>query len=175
MSLSLEQKKLLVSEVVESIGKSSAGVLAEYRGMSVQQMTSLRRAAHAEGVWIKVVKNNLARRAIRGSEFECLADYFVGPVLLSLSDDPVSLAKVIAGFEKENGEFRISAGVMNGSLIDRETIARLSQTPSREELLAKLVGGMKAPSARLASTLNEIPARFVRTLAAVAASREQAS
>ncbi|MCY4149418.1 MAG: 50S ribosomal protein L10 [Gammaproteobacteria bacterium] len=175
MSLSLEQKKALVSEVAESIGKSSAGVLAEYRGMSVQQMTSLRRAAHAEGVWIKVVKNNLARRAVKDSEFECLTDYFVGPVLLSLSEDPVSLAKVIAKFEKENEEFKLSAGVMSGSLIDRKTILRLSQTPSREELLAKLVGGMKAPSAKLVSTLNEIPARLVRTLAAVAASREQAS
>ncbi|MYB33949.1 MAG: 50S ribosomal protein L10 [Gammaproteobacteria bacterium] len=175
MSLSLEQKKALVSEVVESIRKSSAGVLAEYRGMSVQQMTSLRRAAHAEGVWIKVVKNNLAKRAIKDSDFECLTDHFVGPVLFSLSEDPVSLARVVAKFEKENEEFKISAGVMSGSLIDQETIVRLSRTPSREELLAKLVGGMKAPSAKLVSTLNEIPAKFVRTLAAVAASREQAS
>jgi len=175
MSLSLEQKKALVSEVAESIVQSSAGVLAEYRGMSVQQMTSLRRSAHAEGVWIKVVKNNLAKRAVKDSEFECLTDYFVGPVVFSLSRDPVSLAKVVTRFERENEEFRISAGAMSGSLIDPETIVRLSKTPSREELLAKLVGGMKAPSAKLASTLKEIPAKFVRTLAAVAASREQAS
>ncbi len=172
MSLSLEQKKALVGEVVASIDKSSAGVLAEYRGMSVQQMTSLRRIAHDEGVWIKVVKNNLAKRAIKDSDFECLTDYFVGPILFSLSKDPVSLAKVITRFEQDNKEFKISVGVMSGSLIDHETIVRLSKTPSREELLAKLVGGMKTPPAKLVSTLNEIPARFVRTLAAVAASRE---
>ncbi|MCY4050257.1 MAG: 50S ribosomal protein L10 [Gammaproteobacteria bacterium] len=172
MSLSLEQKKAQVSEVVESIGKSSTGVLAEYRGMTVQQMTNLRRIAHDEGVWIKVVKNNLAKRAIKDSEFECLTDYFVGPVLFSLSKDPVSLAKVVIKFEKDNKEFKVSIGAMSGSLIDHETFVRLSKTPSREELLAKLIGGMKAPTAKLVTTLNEIPAKFVRTLAAVAASRE---
>lgn len=174
MSLSLEQKKALVSEVAKSIEQSSAGVLAEYRGMSVQQMTALRRAAHAEGVWVKVVKNNLAKRAIKETEFACLDDYFAGPVVLSLSNDPASLAKLMTGFEKENEAFKISAGVMNGTLIDQKTLVRLSKIPSREELLAKLVAGMKAPSSKLVSTLNEIPAKLARTLAAVAASREQA-
>lgn len=174
MSLNLEQKKALVGEVVEAIGQSSAGVLAEYRGMSVEEMTHLRRTARAEGVWIKVVKNNLAKRAIKDSEFECLAEHFAGPVVLSLSEDPVSLARLVVEIEKDIKNFRISAGAMNGSLIDAETLARLSRMPSREELLAKLVGGMKAPTQKLVSTLNEIPAKFVRTLAAVATTREQA-
>ncbi|MXZ81160.1 MAG: 50S ribosomal protein L10 [Gammaproteobacteria bacterium] len=174
MSLNLEQKKALVGEVVEAIGQSSAGVLAEYRGMSVEEMTRLRRTARAEGVWIKVVKNNLAKRAVKGSEFECLAEHFAGPVVLSLSEDPVSLARLVTDIEKDIKNFRISAGAMNGSLIDAQTLARLSKMPSREELLAKLVGGMKAPTQKLVSTLNEIPAKLVRTLAAVAAAREQA-
>lgn len=174
MSLSLEEKKAVVSEVVESIRCSSVGVLAEYRGLNVQQMTDLRRAARDSDVWLKVVKNNLAKRAVKGSEFACLTEHFVGPVVFSLSNDPVSHAKLMTKFARDNQEFTISAGAMRGSLIDHDMLLRFSTMPSREELLVKLVGGMKAPAGKLVSTLNEIPAKFVRTLAALATSRDQA-
>lgn len=174
MSLSLAQKKAVVSEASEAIAAASAGVLAEYRGMTVAQLTDLRRAARSEGVWIKVVKNNLARIAIADTDFACLSEHFTGPVIFSASDDPVAVAKVMAKAAKDNEKLKITAGAMNGSLMDPKMIEDLSKLPSREELLAKLMGTMQAPVQKFVSTLNEVPGKFVRTLAAVAESKEAA-
>ena len=118
MSLSLEQKKAVISEVSEAIESAQAGVLAEYRGLTVAQLTALRTEARKSGVWVKVVKNNLAKRVIEGSDFECLSEHFVGPVIFSASEDPVAVAKVMANFAKANDQLKITVGAMNGSLMD---------------------------------------------------------
>ncbi len=174
MSLSLNQKKAVVDEVSEAIRSAQAGILAEYRGLTVEQLTGLRREARNAGVWVRVVKNNLAKRVVVGSDFECLKEHFVGPVIFSASEDPVAVAKVVSGFAKQHDQFKITAGAMNGSLMDQSMIENLSVLPGRDALLAKLMGTMMAPVQTLVSTLNEVPGRFVRTLSAVAESKEAA-
>lgn len=174
MSLSFDQKKAVVDEASAAIAVAHAGVLAEYRGLSVDKLTELRAQARAQGVWIKVVKNNLAKRVIVGSEFECLTEHFVGPVIFSASADPVAVAKVMAEFAKDNDELKITAGAMNGALIDLGVIKRLAKLPGRDELIAQLMRTMRAPVQTLASVLNQIPSKFVRTVSAVAQSKEAA-
>ncbi len=174
MSLSLNQKKAVVSEVADAIASAQAGVLAEYRGLDVAQLTALRTEARNSGVWIRVVKNNLARRAMDGSEFECLTDHFVGPVIFSVSEDPVAVARVMSRFAKDNENLKITVGAMNGALMDQSMIQSLARLPGRDELLASLMGTMQAPVQKLVSTLNEVPGKFVRTLAAVAETKEAA-
>ncbi len=174
MSLSLDQKKVVISEATEAIASAQAGVLAEYRGFNVQQLTSLRTEARNAGVWIKVVKNNLARLAVRDSDFECLAEHFTGPVIFSASEDPVAVARVMAVFAKDNENFRITVGAMNGNLMDQAMIQRLSTLPGRDELIAKLMGTIRAPLQKFVSTLNEVPGKAVRTLAAIAEAKEVA-
>ena len=174
MSLSLQQKQAVVSEVSTAIGSARAGVLAEYRGLSVAQLTALRSAAHANGVWVRVVKNSLARRVIEGSDFACLHDHFTGPVIFSASEDPVAVAKVMSDFAKDNEELKITAGAMNGALMDAGTIGGLAKLPARDELIAKLVGTLAAPLRNLVTTLNEMPTRLVRTTVAVREQKEAA-
>lgn len=174
MSLSLEQKKAVISEVSEAIESAQAGVLAEYRGLTVAQLTALRKEARNSGVWIKVVKNNLAKRVISGSDFECLSEHFVGPVIFSASEDPVAVAKVMSKFAKDHDRFKITVGAMNGSLMDQSMIENLSKLPGRDELLAKLMGTMNAPAQKLVSTLNEVPTKFARALTAVAEAKQAA-
>ena len=174
MSLSLDQKKTVISEATEAIASAQAGVLAEYRGFNVQQLISLRTEARNAGVWIKVVKNNLARLAVRDSNFECLAEHFTGPVIFSASEDPVAVARVMAAFAKDNENFRITVGAMNGNLMDQAMIQRLSTLPGRDELITKLMGTIRAPVQNFVSTLNEVPGKAVRTLAAIAEAKEVA-
>ena len=174
MSLSFEQKQAVVSEVSAAIASARAGVLAEYRGLSVAKLTALRTQAHSQGVWIKVVKNSLAKRVIAGSGFECLSEHFTGPVIFSASEDPVAVAKVVADFAKDNDDFKITAGAMNGELIDLRMIGGLAKLPGRDILIAQLLGTMRAPVQKLVTTLNEVPSKLARTLAAVAQSKEAA-
>ena len=174
MSLSITQKKAVVGEVSEAIASARAGVLAEYRGLSVAQLTALRSEAHRQGVWIKVVKNSLAKRVVEGSDFACLSEHFIGPVIFSVSEDPIAVARVMAKFAKDNDHLKITAGAMNGALIDARTIGGLAKLPGRDELIAQLMSVMAEPARKLAATLNEIPSRFVRTAAALAQSREAA-
>lgn len=173
MSLSLEQKKAVVSEVSGALASAQTAVLAEYRGLTVAQLTDLRREARNAGVFVRVVKNTLAKRAIEGSDFECLSKHLVGPILFSASEDPVAAAKLISRFAKEYGDLEITAGAMNGNLLDLEGIQALAKLPGREELLAKLAGTMQAPIQKFVQTLNEVPGKFVRVLAAVAESKEK--
>ena len=118
MSLSIDQKKAVVSEAVQIFSAAQAAVLAEYRGLSVAQITELRSEARNNGVDIRVVKNTLARRSVSGTPFECLADHFVGPVLISSAGDPIAVAKVVSKFAKDHEALKIMVGVMNGDLID---------------------------------------------------------
>ena len=172
MSLSIEQKKAVVSEVSEGFSSAQAAVLAEYRGLSVEQITELRTQARENGVEVRVVKNTLARRSVAGTSFECLSDHFTGPVLISSSGDPVAVAKVVSDFAKSNDALKITVGVMNGGLIDQSTVQALAKLPSREELLATLVATMQSPLVKFVQTLNEVPGKLVRTLAAVRDSQE---
>jgi large subunit ribosomal protein L10 len=174
MSLSLAQKQAVVAEVTESISAAEAMILAEYRGLTVSELTGLRSQAREAGVFVRVVKNTLARRAVEGSHFACLNDHFVGPVIMAASEDPVAVAKLVSKFAKDLEELRITVGCMNGTVIDETQIQALAKLPGREELLATLVGTMQAPIARFVQTLNEVPSRFVRTLAAIEESRQAA-
>lgn len=174
MSLSLSQKQAVVAEVSESISGAQAVILAEYRGLTVSELTSIRSQARETGVFVKVVKNTLARRIVQGSPFECLSGHFTGPLIMAASEDPVAAAKLLARFAKDLEEFRITVGGMNGKVMDESEVQALAKLPGREELLATLVGTLQAPIAKFVQTLNEVPARFVRTLAAIEESRQAA-
>lgn len=174
MSLSLDQKKAVIKEVTDAIASAQAGVLAEYRGLNVEQLTALRTEARNAGVWIRVVKNNLAKLVIKDSDFECLTEHFVGPVIFSASEDPVAVAKIMSQFAKDNEKLKITAGAMNGDFMDLAMIQSLSKLPGRDELIAMLMRTIQAPVQKLVSTLNEVPSKAVRTLAAIAESREAA-
>lgn len=175
MSLSIEQKKAVVAEVSAQLADSQSTLLAEYRGLTVAQMTDLRKRAREAQVYLRVVKNTLARRAVEGSQYECLKDQFIGPLAVAISKDPVAAAKVLSEFAKENGSLRIKAGAMAGKLMSIEQVQALARLPSREELLAILLCTMQAPIQKFVQTLNEVPAKFVRVLAAVRDSKQTAS
>lgn len=167
MSLNLEQKQAVVAEVAAVVAGAKAAVVAEYSGLTVAQMTGLRRKAHDANVYLKVIKNTLVRRAVTGSEFECLTDHVSGPLAFAAGKDPVAIAKVVSEFAKDNARFVVKVGAMGGRLMTRDELEILAKLPSREILLAMVMGTMKAPVQKFVQTLNEIPARFVRTLAAV--------
>ncbi len=167
MSLSLEEKKVVVEQVSNALSGSQAAIVAEYRGLTVEQMTNLRREARNAGVYLQVVKNTLVRRAVQGSDFECLDEHLKGPLALAASEDPVAVAKVLSAFAKDNDLLAIKAGAMSGKPLSLADIQALAKLPGREELLASLVGTLQAPIVKFVRTLNEVPAAFVRTLAAV--------
>ena len=167
MSLTLDEKKAVVAEVSEKLTGAQVAMLAEYRGLSVAQMTTLRRKAYDGKVYLRVVKNTLARRAVEGTSFECLKDQMVGPLALALSSDPVAVAKVMSEFAKDNAALKIKAAAMGGKLMTPAQIDVLAKLPGREQLLAMLMGVMQQPVTKFVQTLNEVPAKFVRTLAAV--------
>ncbi len=156
MSLNLTEKKAVVAEVTDQVSKAQAIVLAEYRGIGVANMTVLRAQARKSGVYLRVLKNTLVRRAVDGSPFADLANDMVGPLVFGISTDPISAAKVMNDFAKANDKFVIKAGAMPNKVMDVAGIQALASTLSREELLAKF-----------ARTLNEVPTKFARALAAV--------
>lgn len=167
MSLNIEQKKAVVAEVAEQFQGAEAAILAEYRGLSVAQMTELRGKARQSQIYLRVVKNSLTRRAIQGSKYECLSEQLSGPLAVAIAKDPVAVAKLLAEFAKDNEMLKIRAGAMGGKLMSLDQVESLAKLPSREQLLATLVGTLQAPIAKFVRTLNEVPAKFVRTLAAV--------
>ena len=175
MGLSLEQKQAMVSEVAAKLQGAQSVIVAEYRGLNVERVTQLRSKARKSGVWLRVLKNTLARRAVKGTPFEKLSDKMVGPLMYGISQDPVAGAKVLSEFAKENELFVIKAGAMPNAVMSAQDIKALSQLPSREELLAKLLGTMQAPVTKLVRTMNEVPSKFVRTLAAYRDSKEKAA
>ena len=175
MSLNIEGKKEVVAEVSERLKKAQAVVLAEYRGLPVEDITVLRSKARASGVYLRVLKNTLARRAVQGTPFEKLADQMVGPLAYGISDDPVAAAKVLHAYAKGNDKLVIKAGAMPGHVMNAKEVGQLATMPSREELLAKLLGTMQAPIAKFVQTLNEVPGKFVRTVAAVRDQKEKAA
>ena len=173
MGLSLEQKQAMVSEVSGQLKGAQAVIVAEYRGLNVELVTQLRTKARKSGLYLRVLKNTLARRAIQGTPFEKLTDEMYGPLMYGIAQDPVAGAKVMSEFARDNEHFVIKAGAMPGNLMSAKDVKALALLPSREELLAKLMGPMQAPVAKLVRTMNEVPARFARTLAAVKDQREK--
>jgi large subunit ribosomal protein L10 len=173
LSLNLEGKKEVVAEVSARLAKAQTVVLAEYRGLAVEQITALRAQARASGVYLRVLKNTLARRAVQGTPFEKLADQMIGPLAYGISEDPVAAAKVLHTYAKTNDKLVIKGGAMPNYLMNAKEVGNLATMPSREELLAKLLGTMQAPVAKFVQTLNEVPGKFVRTLAAVRDQKEQ--
>jgi large subunit ribosomal protein L10 len=167
LGLNLEQKQTVVAEVAKQLVGAQAIVLAENRGMAVAAMTQLRAKARASGVYFRVMKNTLVRRAVADTPFASLADKMVGPLAYGISADPVAVAKLLSDFAKGNEKFVIAGGAMPGQLMSAKQISALAALPSREELIAKLLGTMQGPIVKLVRTMNEVPGKFVRTLAAV--------
>jgi len=173
LGLNLEQKKALVAEISAQVAQAQTIVLAEYRSLEVGQITQLRAKARGAGVYFRVLKNTLVRRAVSDTPFAGLAKHMVGPLMYGMSTDPVSAAKVINDFAKTNDKLVIKAGAMPDQVMTAKEVATLASMPSRLELLARLMGTMQAPVAKLAQTMNEVPGKFVRTLAALRDQKEQ--
>jgi len=175
LGLNLEQKQAMVAEVAAKLAAAQAVIVAEYRGLDVGRVTQLRAKARKSGLYLRVLKNTLARRAVKGTPFEKLTDKMVGPLMYGIAADPVAGAKVLADFARENDSFVIRGGAMPNAVMSDKDVKALALLPSREELLARLMGTMQAPVAKLARTLNEVPGKFVRTLAAYRDSKEKAA
>ena len=167
MGHNLEQKQAVVAEVARVVTGAQAIVLVENRGLPVAAMTQLRAKARASGIYFRVLKNTLVRRAVAETPFAGLAGKMVGPLAYGIGTDPVAVAKVLNDFAKGHDKFVITGGAMPGQVMTAKDVAALAALPSREELIARLLGTMQAPVTKLVRTLNEVPARFVRTLAAV--------
>jgi len=172
MSLNRQEKAVVIEEVSAQVADAQSIVTAEYRGLDVASVTVLRKTARQSGVYLRVLKNTLVRRAVAGTAFEPLASQLTGPLVYGISRDPVGAAKVLADFAKTNDKLVIRGGALPGSVLDQDGVKALATMPSRDELLAKLLGTMQAPIAQFVRTLNEVPTKFVRGLAAVRDQKE---
>jgi large subunit ribosomal protein L10 len=167
LSLNLEDKKAVVAEIAQQVSSAQAIIMAENRGLPVAAFTKLRKQARDSGVFLKVLKNTLVRRAVADTPFSGLAGKMSGPLAYGIGPDPVAVAKVLNDFAKGNDKFVITAGAMPNAVMSASQVSALASLPSREELIARLMGTMQAPVTKFVQTLNEVPGRFVRTLAAV--------
>lgn len=156
MGLNLEEKKAVVAEVSEQVASAQTIVVAQYSGIEVAHLTKLRAQARKSGVYLRVLKNTLVRRAVQGSDFSALAEQMTGPLIYSISKDPVAAAKVLNDFAKTNDKLILKAGCYSGKLLDKAGVQSLASIPSREELLAKLLGIMQAPVSGFAVALGAL-------------------
>ena len=176
MALKLEHKQEIVAEVNEVAGKALSAVLADYRGLTVTQMTEMRTKARASGVYLRVIRNTLAKRAVEGTEHECLKSALVGPTLVAFSqEDPGAAARLMKEYAKTFEKLEVKALSIGGVLLGADQLDRVATLLTREEALSLLMAVMQAPVAKLARTLNEIPGKLVRTLAAVRDQKEAAA
>lgn len=168
MALRLDDKVAVVAEVAAVASKAHSAVAAEYRGLTVAQLTNLRKTARESGVYLRVVKNTLARRAVEGTEFACMQDGLVGPLILAFSlEDPGSAARVFSDFAKQNDKLIVRLVAVGGKQYGPSELERLSKLPTKDQALAMLMGVMKAPIEKFVRTLAEPHAKLVRTVAAV--------
>lgn len=167
MGLNTEEKQAIVSEISAQVAQAQAIIVAEYRSLKVGEMTQLRAKARSAGIYFRVLKNTLARRAVADTPFAGLAPHMVGPLAYGIGTDPVTAAKVLHEFGRGNDKLVIKAGALANQVMSARDVADLANLPSREELLARLMGTMQAPVAKFVQTLNEVPSKFARTLAAV--------
>ena len=176
MSLTLEQKKAVVTEVAGVAAQAHSAIAAEYSGLTVEEMTELRVKARSEGVCLRVVKNSLARRAFEGTDFECMKEGLIGPLVLAFSqEDPGSAARVVYDFSKDHDKLVVKLVSIGGQLLAANEIERLAKLPTRDQAISMLMSVMKAPLDKLARTLNEIPGKLVRTTAAIREQKETAA
>ncbi len=175
MALTLEQKKAVVAEVAEVAKTAHSAVAAEYRGITVGQMTDLRVKARKEGVYLKVAKNTLVKRAVEGTDFECMSGELSGPLLFAFSiEDPGAAARLVKDFAKENDRLVPKLVSVGAQLFDHSELERLSKLPTRDQAIAMLMGVMKAPIEKFVRTLAEPHTKLVRTVAAVRDSKQAA-
>lgn len=176
MALRLEDKKAIVAEVNEVAADALSAVLADARGVDVDAMTSLRILARENNVYLRVVRNTLAKRAVEGTEFECVQDALVGPTIFGFSmEDPGAAARIFKDFAKENDDFEVKALAVGGELLDASQLDRLATLPTRDQAISMLMSVMQAPVTKLARTLNEVPGKLVRTVAAVRDQKQEAA
>ncbi len=176
MAIGLEDKKAIVAEVNEAAGGALSAVLADYRGVTATDMTSLRKQAREGGVYLRVVRNTLAKRAVDGTEFECIKDVLVGPTILAFSmEDPGAAARLLKDFAKENKEFEIKALSVGGELLGADQIDRLAKLPTRDQALGMLASVIQAPITKLVRTFNEVPSKVTRVVAAVRDQKKEAA
>jgi len=175
MALSIEQKKAVVAEVAGVAQTALAAVAAEYRGLTVEEMTDLRVKAREGGVYLKVAKNTLVRRAVEGTEFECMQESLTGPLLLAFSmEDPGAAARLVKDYSKSNGKLITKLVVVGGEVFEASELDRLSSLPTYDQAIAILMGVMKAPVEKLVRTLAEPHSKLVRSFAAVRDAKQAA-
>jgi len=175
VALNFAQKEAVVAEVAEVARGAHAAIGAEYRGLTVEQMTNLRSEARKSGVYLRVVKNTLARRALAETDFACMQDGLVGPLVLAFSqEDPGSAARVLEAFTKTNDKLQVKLIAIGGRLLPPSELGTLAKMPTYEEAVSQLMAVMKAPVQKLAATVNEVPGKLVRTLAAIREAKEAA-
>jgi large subunit ribosomal protein L10 len=168
MALNFEQKKAVVAEMADAANKALAAVAAEYRGLTVEEMTELRAQAREDGVFLKVAKNTLVRRAVEGTDYECMQDSLTGPLLFAFSmDDPGSAARLVKAYSKDHDKLITKLVAVGGELYDASELERLSSLPTYDQAIAILMSVMKAPVEKFVRTLAEPHAKLVRTVAAV--------
>jgi large subunit ribosomal protein L10 len=168
VALTLTEKKAIVADVAEVAANAHSVVAAEYIGLSSNEMNDLRTEARNGGVYLRVVKNTLAKRAVEGTDYECLNEVFTGPLLLAFSqEDPGAAARVIKGFAKEHDKLVVKALSVSGKLLQASELDRLASLPTKDQAISMLMSVMQAPVTKLARTLNEVPGKLVRTVAAV--------
>lgn len=176
MAIKLDEKKAIVAEVNETAANALSLVIADYRGVSSNDMASLRAKARADQISLRVVRNTLARRALSGTEFECAQDAFVGPTIMAFSmEDPGAAARLLKDFAKENDKFEIKALAVGGELMGAEQIDRLAKLPTREQALGMLVSVIQAPVTKLVRTFNEVPTKVTRAVAAIRDQKQSAA
>ncbi len=176
MAIRLEDKKAIVAEVNEAASGALSVVIADYRGVTSTGMTQLRALCRGQNVYIRIVRNTLAKRAVQGTEFECIADALVGPTILAFSmEDPGAAARVLKDFAKDTNAFEIKALAVGGELLGADQIDRLAKLPTRDQALSMLASVIQAPVTKLARTLNEIPSKITRVVAAVRDQKKEAA
>jgi large subunit ribosomal protein L10 len=176
MPLNLEDKKALVAEVAEIAAKAQSVVAAEYRGITVSQMTDLRAKARAQGVYMRVVKNTLARKAVAGTSFEAIGSHLKGPLVLAFSkDDPGAAARVVKDFAKANDKLVATLVSLGGPVLSGKDLDKVAALPTREQALSILLGTLKAPIEKFVRTVAAPHTKLVRTIAAVRDQKQAAS
>lgn len=175
MPLNLEQKKAVVAEVAEVASTAYSAIAAEYRGLTVGEMTELRAKAREAGVYVRVIKNSLARRAVENTDFACMQDELTGPLVIAFSqEDPGAAARVIKDFAKDHSKLVVKVVSIGGKLLAVSDLEALSKMPTYEQAVSMLMAVMKAPVEKLARTVNEVPGKLVRTVAAIRDAKEAA-
>ena len=176
MAIRLEDKQQIVSEVNQAASSALSAVLADYRGVSVEDMTALRKNARENKVYLRVVRNTLLKRAVADTEFECIQEALVGPTILAFSqEDPGAAARVLKDFAKENDDFEIKALSVGGQLMDASQIDVLAKLPTLDQARSMLMSVMLAPVTKLARTMNEVPSKVTRAVAAVRDQKQDAA